>query len=220
MLMISKIRIIRSDHNVAITLYGKKVTFLIQAHRVVLAACSDYFRAMFCAASDFREGSQRQVVLAGVSAAGVSHLLDYVYTARLRLSLANVHEVLSAATHLQVDRAVEACAAYLRAQLDVDNCVDVATLAEAYFLVGLRAKAYKFISENLAAFSAKQDLLHRLSANQMEHLLDSNFPVDVPEEAVLEMLLNWLDFERSSRMAHAHKYSFFSPYMVEHLWII
>ena len=83
-------------------------------HRVVLAACSDYFRAMFCASSDFREGSQRQVVLAGVSASGMRHLLDYVYTARLRLSLANVHDVLAAATHLQVERVVEACSTYLQ----------------------------------------------------------------------------------------------------------
>ncbi len=29
--------------------------------------------------------------------------------------------------------------------------------------------------------------------------------MDVPEESVLEMLLNWLGHQRSSRMAHAHK---------------
>ena len=51
--------------------------------------------------------------------------------------------------------------------MDVENCVDVATLSETYFLPGLRRKAYKFISENLAAFSAKTELLHRLSANQV-----------------------------------------------------
>ena len=38
----------------------------------------------------------------GVSAAGVKFLLDYVYTSKLALSLANVQDVLSAASHLQV----------------------------------------------------------------------------------------------------------------------
>ncbi len=49
----------------------------------------------------------------------------------------------------------------------MDNCVDVATLSETYFLSALRRRAYKFISENLAAFSARPELLHRLSANQV-----------------------------------------------------
>ena len=41
-------------------------------------------------------------IYTGVSAAGVKFLLDYVYTSKLALSLANVQDVLSAASHLQV----------------------------------------------------------------------------------------------------------------------
>lgn len=83
-----------------------------QAHRVVLASCSDYFRAMFTDA--MRESRQSEICLNGVSAAGMRLLLDYAYTSRLALNLANIQDVLSAASHIQVVAVVEACSTYLQ----------------------------------------------------------------------------------------------------------
>jgi hypothetical protein len=60
------------------------------------------------------------------------------------------------------------------------------------------------MAQNLTSFSNKTEF-QRLSAAQMEHLLSGDFPVDVAEESVLEILLRWLDFQSSSRMAHAHR---------------
>jgi hypothetical protein len=92
--------------------------------------------------------------------------------------------------------------------------VDVVTIAETYSLDSLRNKVYRFMSENLATFSQRPEF-HRLSASQLQHLLESDFPVDVSEQGILEILLNWLDFRdgssgvggdaTSSRMAHAHR---------------
>ena len=61
---------------------------------------------------------------------------------------------------------VEACSNYLRAQLDVENCVDIVTIAETYSLDTLRDKVYRFMSENLAVFAQRPEF-HRLSANQV-----------------------------------------------------
>ena len=85
---------------------------------MVLAACSDYFRAMFT--DPMRERTQPEILLAGVSAAGVKYILDYIYTSRLALSLANVQDVLSAASHLQIIQVVEACSNYLMVSISDD----------------------------------------------------------------------------------------------------
>lgn len=86
-----------------------------EAHRVVLASCSDYFRAMFT--TEVRESRQKEITLEGVSAKGMHFLLDYAYTSRLALNLSNIQDVLSAASHVQVTTVVEACSGYL----EVDN---------------------------------------------------------------------------------------------------
>ena len=72
----------------------------MQAHRVVLSACSDYFRAMFT--DPMRERTQEEIQLSGVQAQGLELVLDYIYTSKLSLTLANIQTVLDTATHLQV----------------------------------------------------------------------------------------------------------------------
>ena len=81
----------------------------------MLASCSDYFRAMFTDA--MRESRQSEICLNGVTAAGIRLLLDYAYTSRLALNLANIQDVLSAASHVQVVAVVEACSNYLQVNL-------------------------------------------------------------------------------------------------------
>uniref|UniRef100_A0A8D2QK25 BTB domain-containing protein n=1 Tax=Zonotrichia albicollis TaxID=44394 RepID=A0A8D2QK25_ZONAL len=60
-------------------------------HKVVLAAFSAYFRAMFTCG--LAECTQREVVLHDVSAESVSVILHYVYSAELRLTGLNVQTV-------------------------------------------------------------------------------------------------------------------------------
>ncbi|XP_067013052.1 kelch-like protein 26 [Anabrus simplex] len=173
-----------------ITLVAEGEAF--QAHRVVLASCSDYFRAMFTDA--MKESRQSEICLNGVTAAGIRLLLEYAYTSRLALNLANIQDVLSAASHVQVVAVVEACSNYLQAQLDLENCIDIVTIAETYSLTQLRRRVYRFMSGHLREFSRSPDF-HRLAPQQLEYLLSCDFPVDCPEGEVLRIVLRWLHYD-------------------------
>lgn len=76
-----------------------------KAHKAVLAACSVYFRTLFL--------DQKDVVHLDISnAAGLGQVLDFMYTAKLSLSLQNVEDVLSVAHFLQMQEIINACSAY------------------------------------------------------------------------------------------------------------
>ncbi|KAL1498249.1 hypothetical protein ABEB36_009079 [Hypothenemus hampei] len=161
---------------------------VFRAHKVVLSACSDYFRAMFT--DNMLEARQTEICLNGVTAKGFSLLLEYAYTARLALNLANVQDVLAAASHVQMDNCILACSNYLQSQIDLDNCVDIATIAETYSLKSLKIKAYRYMSGHLLEFSNSSEF-YRLTPVQLENLLEYDFPVDCSEGDVLRIVLSW-----------------------------
>uniref|UniRef100_A0A5F9D3P0 BTB domain-containing protein n=1 Tax=Oryctolagus cuniculus TaxID=9986 RepID=A0A5F9D3P0_RABIT len=65
------------------------------AHKVVLMACSDYFRAMFT--GGMREVSQDVIELKGVLARGLRHIINFAYSTKVTLDLDCVQDVLAAA---------------------------------------------------------------------------------------------------------------------------
>lgn len=86
-----------------------------------------------------------------------------------------------------MDAVVEACTDYLQSHMDMDNCVDLATISETFSLQKLRQKCYRFICSNLT-----EGLTKRLTWQQFSYVLSCDFPVNCSEEVVLEMLLNWI----------------------------
>ncbi|XP_054858056.1 zinc finger and BTB domain-containing protein 17 isoform X2 [Eublepharis macularius] len=73
-----------------------------KAHKAVLAACSHYFRMLFV--------DQKDVVHLDISnAAGLEQVLEFMYTAKLSLSVENVDDVLAVASFLQMQEIISAC---------------------------------------------------------------------------------------------------------------
>lgn len=155
---------------------------------MVLAACSDYFCAMFTDA--MREARQSEIKLNGVNAKGIELLLEYAYTARLELDRNNVQDVLSVSTHVQMKAVIEACSNYLESQIDLENCVAIAALADLYALDSLKRKTYRYICSRLQEFSSSSDLLN-ITWDQLEYILSCNYPVDCSEEKVLLITLHY-----------------------------
>lgn len=155
---------------------------------MVLAACSDYFCAMFTDA--MREARQSEIKLNGVNANGIALLIEYAYTSKLELDRNNIHDVLSVATHVQMKAVIEACSNYLESEIDLENCVAIAALADLYALDALKRKTYRFICSRLDEFAHSPDL-ENLTWDQLEYILLCNYPVDCSEDRVLQITLQY-----------------------------
>ncbi len=94
----------------------------ISAHRMILAACSPYFYAMF---TSFEEKDKERVKIQGVEPSSLQILVSYVYTGQISISEDNVQTLLPAANLLQLTDVKEACSDFLKSQLHPSNCLGI-----------------------------------------------------------------------------------------------
>lgn len=167
---------------------------ILQAHRVVLAAVSEYFRAMFT--DMMRESNEDEISIHGITARGIRSVINYIYTSKLELDAENVIDVLSAANYVQINSIVEECSNYLQSQIDIDNCVDLLIISETFSLLKLQKSCYRFICLHLYEFSISKEF-SRLECDQLKRLLTCDFPVNCTENTVLRIILNWLNAKQS-----------------------
>ncbi|GFN86008.1 kelch-like protein 13 [Plakobranchus ocellatus] len=186
-----------------VTLVAESKEF--HAHRVVLASCSDYFRAMFT--DGLKECSQSVINLNGLTASSISHLIDFAYNSSINIDSDNVVDVLSGATHVQILPVITACENYLKDHLSMDSCVSTAGVAELFCLSHLTHHVHNFICRNWSTFSMSEDF-HHLSAPFLVSVLSSGYPVNCKEVELLESLLSWFSYmplERNSHMSNLLK---------------
>ena len=135
-----------------VTLQVEDKTF--QAHRLVLAARSPYFRGMFC--GKFREStidSSTPIVLHDLDSRAFRVVSDTMYSKEIELSEENVTDVLYAAHMLQAIDLIEVCKSFIEQNLTVSEYLKFLQLAEKYEMPNLECRIESFILDNFTAFS-------------------------------------------------------------------
>ncbi|XP_077435564.1 kelch-like protein 6 [Vanacampus margaritifer] len=165
-------------------------------HRAILAAASQYFRAMFC--SGLRESHEKRVEMKGLDSETMQTLLQYTYTSQALLTQSNVQNVLEAASQFQFVRVVDACVGYLSKSLQPETCIGILNLADRFVLSLLKTKAQDYIASHFSQMVHQQDFVE-VAAESLENILQRD-DLDVRyEECVFEGLMRWVRAEQDGR---------------------
>ncbi|XP_010183335.1 PREDICTED: kelch repeat and BTB domain-containing protein 12 [Mesitornis unicolor] len=168
-------------------------------HKVVLAAFSPYFRAMFTCG--LAECTQRDVVLYDVSAESVSVLLHYMYSADLRLAHHNVQTVALAAYFMQMEEVSNMCQKYMMDHMDASNCVGIYYFASHIGAEDLSDQARKYLYQHFAEVSLQEEILE-VEFQQLLTLIKSDDLNISREESILDLVIRWVKHSRKSRAGH------------------
>ncbi|XP_063009117.1 kelch-like protein 32 isoform X2 [Melospiza melodia melodia] len=173
-----------------ITLIAEEQKF--HAHKAVLAACSDYFRAMFSLC--MVESEADEVNLHGVTSLGLKQALDFAYTGQILLEPGVIQDVLAAGSHLQLLELLSLCSHYLIEELNSFNYLDLYKLADLFNLTLLENAVIGFLVKHLSELlkSHPEEVL-ALPYCLLREVFKSDRLTSLSEEQIWQLAVRWLE---------------------------
>lgn len=191
--LINRMRLRGEYCDVTLEAFGMKY----QAHKCVLAAASDYFKAMFT--SRMREKDLNYIELKESFGDGFARLmLDYIYTGEVLLHEKNIFAILKLSSYFQISTLTELCQKFLISGLSKANCCESFFLAKAFALERLKEESRRVIHDHFPELEGHDDDLTLLEKVDLSLMLSSDSlglkSVDSKrtESRVLSNILDWL----------------------------
>ncbi|XP_007444631.2 kelch-like protein 40 [Python bivittatus] len=157
-------------------------------HRLVLAACSPYFRALFL--SDIDESKKREVSLEDVDPEVMSKILHYIYTSELEITEQNVQDIFSVANMFQIPSIFTVCVSFLQKRLCLSNCLAIFRLGLMLDCPRLAVAARDFICDRFSIVSRDEEFC-QFSPDELIAIISSDSLNIEKEELVFEVVMKW-----------------------------
>lgn len=165
-------------------------------HRVVLALCSDYFKAMF--SHDLKEVKEGVCELNGVDPYAIEQCLAFMYSAETSLSMKNIANILDVACMLQMHDLEEVCWEFLEMKLGIDNFFFIRKLAFIYHCPNLQNTLHEFAIKNFSVLMEDDDVV-QLSASEVVTYVSASQSSPNLREPVWIFVIKWLEHDRLNR---------------------
>lgn len=200
---LNKMRENQSLTDVVLRVKGKE----FHAHRVILAASSRYFDAMF--SSGMKESLQTEVQLTELflTERAFELLLHFIYTSFLPLTEANVLDILEAADHLQISGAIKKCSLYILNNLreekfTIETKLKICRVAENHNLAELHEEIVHAIALQFGEICSEKAFMENVTSEELLLLLTRN-DLSVPSETFLfQTVISWIKADKENRLLY------------------
>jgi len=109
---------------------------VFNVHKTYMAAVSDYFYAMLNSSNEMIESQTNSIKLWNVTSLGLSPVLDFVYgKVDINLTIANITDVLNAASMLQIKEMFRKCQSFLFDNVDEENYIEMRKLCSQFSMI-------------------------------------------------------------------------------------
>ncbi len=166
-------------------------------HRLVLAASSPYFKAMFL--SDLEESTKREIILKDIEPGVMGMILRYIYTSDINLTEHNVQDIFMVANMYQIPSIFSVCVSYLQQKLVLSNCLAIFRLGLLLDCPRLAMEARDFICDRYALIIRDQDF-HQLGPSELAAIITCDSLNVEREELVFESLMDWVEYDTGERL--------------------
>ena len=207
--MFQSLKKMRENHSYTDVTLGVKGK-LFHAHKVLLAASSRFFDAMF--SSGMKESTQNEVELedGDLTKEAFEIILDFIYSSILPLTEDNVLDVLEAADHLEILSVVKKCSLFIVNNLSQDKFhmetrLKIYRVAERHNLTELREESLQALALKFGEICEEDGFKENITADELLVLLSRN-DLSVPSETFLfKTMIAWIKYDKEERLPHAPK---------------
>ncbi|KAI0213390.1 Kelch-like protein 21 [Lamellibrachia satsuma] len=168
---------------------------LIQCHRNVLAAATNYFKAMF--RCGLKESTSATVPLT-MEPEILATIVDYMYTGEIELTVDNVESLFRAGDVLQLHTLKVACENVMLKQVEPANCVGFSKFATLYRLDKLQQKARRVIQSEFKTVALNAEFKELSCKELIEFIKDDDVNVE-DEDVVFNAVLDWVRHDLDNR---------------------
>ena len=170
----------------------------VDAHRVILAATSSYFKHMFSSA--MKESTSDQIRMQGMDVESLSCIVKFLYTNDLDVTKENASDVLKAANLLCLPPVEEQCCKILLGPISKETALDYAVLAEQYGMNSLLKTSIEYLVKYFKYFLFNG--LYKLDIRAFQMVVASD-DLDVKDEMmVFDTVVQWIEHDLSNRQQH------------------
>uniref|UniRef100_A0A8C8HZ27 BTB domain-containing protein n=1 Tax=Oncorhynchus tshawytscha TaxID=74940 RepID=A0A8C8HZ27_ONCTS len=172
---------------------------VFSVHKLVLAASSPYFSALF--SGGMSEADKEEVQILGVEAPVFEVLLEFIYTGMINVTVENMQELMVAADMLQLSEVVSICGEFLKGHMDPSNCVGVYQFLEQIACMDMLAFTENYIQVHFLEVCVS-DEFWGLSKGQLVKLLRSEELRIEDEYQVFTAAMDWVLQDVTKRKKH------------------